>query len=480
VHAALRQWVRAFVVAVVVLGSATVVTTPARAAAPLLTTAQRQAYLYYYAPLILKRGDENDSKQGRDWLTNYDFDQDGDFSTNRLDWLQINRYTDASAAGAASAYDRWRIRPTLYSSVIEFMDGGVKSLVLLYHVYNAADKEGSDIHDWERVEIIVRNVTGSPGGSEYVSSATLTHHDDHVMRRYGDSGFNFMSTTTGRHLMVWQADEAGQVTGTHGHELRFVTNPYATVAGQSPSAKAEVNVSGKDEKKSVHYVFVPQASAGAVAAWGARPLTYANAGSQASRIDNEDKVTWAQAKRLTYELQDLADIIPTHWQGANWPRHWLSDEAVDITLESPVVNEAGQAEVSTGRQRFYTRSRDAGSSSLTDGRNGIPSKSWFYGAYSAELDEDFPSGSDDFKGFAGGGTDSYGYSRGLASGRLDSHGQYWWQHDFFVHSGAIDSAETREAGRWLPGAWYTAENGGFDGRWVQLFDDRPGAEAAIP
>lgn len=31
----------------------------------------------------------------------------------------------------------------------------------------------------------------------------------------------------------------------------------------------------------------------------------------------------------------------------------------------------------------------------------------------------------------------------------------------------------------LRGAWYTA-NGGFDGRWVQLFDDRHTYEAPAP
>lgn len=62
-----------------------------------LTKAQRQAYLNYYAPVILKRGDENNSKQGRDWLTNYDFDQDGDFSNNRVNWRNINQYVAAAA-----------------------------------------------------------------------------------------------------------------------------------------------------------------------------------------------------------------------------------------------------------------------------------------------------------------------------------------------------------------------------------------------
>src|SRR6185503_15704222 len=33
-----------------------------------------------------------------------------------------------------------------------------------------------------------------------------------------------------------------------------------------------------------------------------------------------------------------------------------------------------------------------------------------------------------------------------------------------------------EGGTWLADQWYTAANGGFDGRWVQLFDDRTGLE----
>jgi hypothetical protein len=64
------------------------------------------------------------------------------------------------------------------------MEGGGKSLVLLYHVYNAADKDGNQIHDWERVEIVVRNISGTPGGgSEYVNHVTVTLHPEHIMRR---------------------------------------------------------------------------------------------------------------------------------------------------------------------------------------------------------------------------------------------------------------------------------------------------------
>lgn len=447
-----------------------------------LTKEQRKAYLNYYAPVILKRGDENDGKQGRDWITNYDFDQDGDFSNNRINWRNINQYVAASANGP-SYYDRWRIRPTLYTALIEYMEGGSKSLVLLYHVYNAADKDGSEIHDWERVEIVVRGITGTPGGSgELVNHVTVTLHKEHHMRRYYDSDLNFMQTATGRHVLIWQADESNfdDWSQPHAHELRFVRNSYSSIVSQASSSEAKVNISNKDDKRRVHYVFVPEGSSAAVSAWNARPLTYATASTQASRVDNGNTVPWYQVKRLTYELQDLADIVPTHWQYNPWYIHWLSSDSVDILLESPIMGEAGQLEVSAGLQRFYAQSRDVGASGLTDGREGIISKNWFFGAYSAELNPEFPSGSDDFKGFEGLGTDSYGLTRGAASGYYASHGSYWWQHDYFVHSGAIVDDDTREAGRWLTSAWYTPENGGFDGRWVQLFDDRPGYEPITP
>ncbi len=453
-----------------------------------LTKAQRQAYLQYYAPVILKRGDENNGKQGRDWLTNFDFDRDGDFSNNRVNWLNIGQYISASQSGP-SAYDRWRIRPTLYTSLIEYMEGSSKSLVLLYHVYNAADKDGSDIHDWERVEIVVRGVSGTPGGgSEYVNHVTVTLHPEHIMRRYYDAGLNFMQTTTGKHVLLWQADESNDIPpAAHAHELRYVTNSYSWIASQlsTLNSRAEVNINQKDEKKNVHYVFVPEGSQSAVTSWGAKPLSYSTAASSASRADNGDTVTWFQVKRITYELQDIADIFPTYWQNNPWYIHWLSSDWKDVLLESPIINEAGQAEVSTGLQRFYTKSRDIGKSSLTDGRNGIPDKNWFYGSYSAELESDFSWTQldythDDFKGYEGLGLDSSGFSRGAASGYYNSHNAFWWQHDFFVHSGIINSNDTREEGMWLRGAWYTAANGGFDGRWVQLFDDRPDYEAAPP
>jgi hypothetical protein len=476
-----RTWLRALVLAALVVATLPLIghRDEAQAVAPLLTNAQRQAYLNYYAPVIFKRGNEDNAQQGRDWLTNYDFDQDHNYATNRVNWLNVNQYAAASAAGATtSPYAAWRIRPTLYTSLIEYMSGTTKSLVLLYHVYNAADKEGSAIHDWERVEIGVRNVTGTPGATgEYVNNSTITHHSEHIIRKRGDSGFNFMNTATGRHLMIWQADEAGTVTATHAHELRYVNNTYSALAGQATTNRAEVNISGKDENKNVHYIFVPQASSAAASAWGAKPLNFSNAATSFTGYDNEQTIAWYQTKRLTYELQDIADITLSHWSGnPAWSTHWLSNTAGDIVLESPVLNEAGTTEVPIGRQRFFTRARDNGKSDLDGGRDGQLLKGWLYGAYSAEGDEDWPDDTDDFKGYEGVGTDSSGWTRQMASGRYDSPNSYWWQHDFFAHDGTVDTGNTAENGQWLRGAWYTAENGGFDGRWVQLFDDRPGLE----
>lgn len=465
------------VLAIVFIGLG-VETTEASAQSWSLTKTQRQGYLYYYAPIILKRGDENNNKEGRDWITNFDFDQDGNFANNRVNWRNVNQYV-------AGSYTNWRIRPTLYSALIEYMEGNIKSLVLLYHVYHGTDKDGDKIHDWERVEISIRNISGTPGGgSEYVNHVTVTRHREHIMRRYYDSGLNFMQTTTGKHVLLWQADESGtdylvDVSSAHEHELRYVTNPYSTISSQinSSTSNAEVNINEKSNKHNVHYVFVPEGSSAAVTAWRAQPLNYNSRSVLASRVDNGNTVKWTQVKRITYELQDLADIFPTNWQSSTWYIHWVPNSPVDILLESPITNELGQAEVGTGLQRFYTQSRDIGQSNLTDGRDSFLSKQWLYGTYAAELNSEPPYDDDDFTGFEGLGVDSYGRTRGAASGYLNSHNSFWWQHDFFVHSGFIDSATNSEAGIWLAGSWYLQSNGGFDGRWVQLFDDRPGSES---
>lgn len=68
------------------------------------------------------------------------------------------------------------------------MDGGSKGVVLLSHVFHPVDKKGSEIHDWERIEIVVRGVAGTPGTTgEYVGHVTVTSHKDHVMRSAGSA-----------------------------------------------------------------------------------------------------------------------------------------------------------------------------------------------------------------------------------------------------------------------------------------------------
>ncbi len=449
-----------------------------------LTNDQRRAYLNYYAPLILKRADENNSKQGRDWITNFDFDQDNNFSNNRVNWLNVPNYVNASATGP-SAYDRWRIRPTLYTALIEFMEGGSKSLILLYHVYNATDKDGGGIHDWERVEIAIRGVSGAPGaGGEYISHVAATMHKEQLIRRYYDAGgLNFMHTSTGKHILIWQADESdwdfGVDYGYHAHALWHVQTPYSTLASQINSlsdAKVELHTS---DNKNVHYVFVPEGSQGAVDTWAAKPLSYTTASNLASRVDNGDTVRWSSTKRITYELQDLADILPTHAQSNPWYIHWLSNQYVDVLLESPIINEAGQAETPVGLQRFYVWTRDSGKADQVGADEAFMYKKAFSGSYSAELNSEAPYNGDEFGAFEGFGVDDYGRTRGAASGYFNSHNSFWWQHDFFAHSGTITSGQSYyEGGTWLPGAWYTAANGGFDGRWVQLFADRAGLEPA--
>lgn len=454
---------------------------PASAQVWSLSPLQRQSYLQYYAPLILQRSEENGGKPGRDWISNYDFDRDGNFANNRYTWVNLLPQYVAGSAAASGDYKQWRIRPTLYTSLVEYTDGGGKGLILLYHVYHPVDKKGNEIHDWERVEIGVRGVGGTPGAlGESVGHVTVTSHHDHVMRAAGSPDLNFMSVASGKHVLLWQADEDGGLDpgGATAHELHFVQHSYAQIQSWAQTAgNAKVDVTNDGDKK-VHYVWVPEASAAAVSAWGAQPIHYGNATSLASRQDGE--TPWYAVKRITYELQDIADVFRGQWDAATWPISWTADSTEDVLLETALLDEAGQVEVPAGLQRFYLGSRDSSASSQTDGRNGVLGKDWFMGAYSAETNADIVSGSDKFKGYEGAGRGGDGRNRADASGDLGSLNNYWRQHDFFVHSGAVDTRELYEAGTWLTGAWYTPANGGFDGRWAQLFDDRVAYEFALP
>jgi hypothetical protein len=82
--------VRVFLLcALLLLLGAGLVPNSARAQGWALTQAQRQAYLNYYAPVIMQRAEEDSGKPGREWISNYDFDRDGNFANNRYVWANF-------------------------------------------------------------------------------------------------------------------------------------------------------------------------------------------------------------------------------------------------------------------------------------------------------------------------------------------------------------------------------------------------------
>jgi len=76
--------------------------------------------------------------------------------------------------------------------------------------------------------------------------------------------------------------------------------------------------------------------------------------------------------------------------------------------------------------------------------------------------------------------DSRGNTRASANGDPASASTYWNQHDYFVHSGTIDSRSGFEHGFYLTNGWATPARGGFDGRWVNLFPDNTNAYPSDP
>jgi hypothetical protein len=445
-----------------------------------LSADQRRAYLRYYAPLLMKSAAEGDSSHwGYDWLTNFDFDRDGSFQNNKSNWEHVNQFV---ANASAPQFASWRVRPTMYSAAIEFMEGTNKSLTLLYHVYHA--KEQYSIHDWERIEVRINAVSGTPGaGAEQVRYVTVTEHSKHNVRVYPHGDLNFQQTASGRHPMIWQAEWALN-SGFHMNELHFVENSWSTVAGKVAcgSCSGAVDVNGASDKKDVHYVFVPEDDASAVSYWRASALTQGNASALAAR--RTSTTTWNNVKRITYELQDLADILATHADCSscggvacttenNWglyTSHWQAP-TVGIWLNTPITSEGSTQLVPASSAcnapvTFVRYSRDTEDTS--DGAQGYPHKHWFWGAYRM--------GSSGDTDYAFNGGVYYDPTTGQPSARpCAGHGAYWCQNDYFAHSGQSgwNSGSTRyEYGRWLPAGWNTPEYGGFDGRWEQLFDDR--------
>jgi hypothetical protein len=448
---------------------------------------QRRAYLYYYAPIIFKRANENANGHiGRDLITNFNFDSGGTFNNNKLNWKNIKCVVYKQGCNF------WTIRPTLYTAAIEFMDQGSKELVLIYHIYHALDQNAAGkygVHDWERVEIHLKGIVGSPGSGEFVNHAVVTQHKRHLVRTGAQA--QFLTTSTGKHLMVWQAEWSGAVDSPHGNELRFVQDTWAYTASRlANNYQAEVDVNGGDSRKNVHYVFVPQAAANAVSTFSAQAITWNNANLLASGNDNGDTLQWSQTKRVTYELQDLADIMATHspntlHTNVGPAQSWRNDHVWPVVIQEPMLNEAETfVEMPQGFLVLNTGSADVEEDGYNDEREGYPGKSWWWGCYQLN-DSAGHQGPGSFcsQSFASSVTDGRGRTRSGANGGTGMANVAWAQHDYFVHFGYTDGnnpyhppynlnpTDNNDPGFWLPGEWYREQNGGFDGRWVQLFTD---------
>ena len=402
-----------------------------------LNNQQRRAFLRYYSPVIFKQAHEYDNDHlGYDWITNFHFDNDDNLANNKENWSkELDNFIDNSD------HADWQIRPTIYSAIIEFFDNSLntKSVILLYHVYHA--KQRFSIHDWERVEIRIDGVEGGPGGNEEINYVVVTRHGLHNAREYPHEDLNFMETANGKHVMIWQADWDIGLLGTA--ELRFVEDSWNYVNNlkqNNSTAKVDINGSGRNR---FHYIFVDQSDQEAVNFWGAQAISGANALSLTSGKSQGTSVKMDDVKKVKYELQDLADIIPSHLDNSNWTK------VRKINLVDPVLDESGNPEIAAGTHDFYYQALDEQDSD--EDRKGYIRKHWFWGVY------------------------YYGENGDSFYEQLDP--QPWKQHLYFAHNGTRGNLtlqdELNNRGIFLGKGNYLnwIDDGGFDGRWVQLFDD---------
>lgn len=385
-------------------------------APPLLSPDARRAFLRAYAPIVLKAADERKAKhRGQDWLTNFFFDGDRDLSNNKAHWSKELRSWLSGDPGVGG----WSIRPTVYTALIEFRAGsGRKSLILLYHLYHA--KQQGSIHDWERVELRLDEVAGGPGRGERVAYAVVTEHSIH-RRVEGVRG--------GQRVWVWQAPWSKGGVGRKA-ELRALEGGVGGVGRMGAGDPARVDVVGLGSQP-FHYVFVPPG-----VSFGGRPGVTISQERALGLIAAQGRPSIGQVRVLSYELQDLADILPTHLDERSW-----KDE-VRIALETPLRRAEGEVAVPAGEVRFLYRARDV--EDPEEKRKGYPWKHWFWGTY--EL----------------GG-------RGWTREWIEEHeGKALPQHDYFAHDG-----EPGRSGAWLRHGegWWRESRGGWDGRWEALFSD---------
>ena len=449
-----------------------------RAGHSALSDADRRAFLHYYSPVILKQADEVGLLLGRDWLTQFDFDQDGRLRNNKRHW-ELGLYGHVMLG----QHPQWKIRPTLYTHVIEFVENGVKSLVLVYHVYHAM--QVLSIHDWERIEVRLDGVkTGAgagPGTGESVRYVVITRHDCHVAKTTGSTHPpRFWQTPHGKHVLVAQAPWGISTPLPPGDpcdkgfvataELRFVDDDSAAIAAKLASSSPATAKNGTPAG-AFHYVFVDAGDADIVAATAAQELTPSNALSLAAGVTWSMPIGGTSVRRIRYELQDTADVFASHREpsasglstlcrdrcsckGRDWtcPRVWIS-------IVDPLHDENGNVLLAADAspQPFLERACDE--LNVGEKRSGYPQKHWFMGTYDFGRDGSFTGSALDDP------------QRGTANGRPGSVGKYWHQHDYFSHTGVLGSGTNGREGKWLVGDWYKPACAGFDGRWAQLFPD---------
>lgn len=405
-----------------------------------LTHEQIRSYLQYYSPVIFKQANEyDDNHKGHDWITNFNYDQDNYLANNKENWSEeLKKYVNQGA------HPDWQIRPTLYSAAIKFNDHSLQtnSVILLYHVYHA--KQRFSIHDWERIEIRIDNINGGPGAGEEINYVVITRHSLHNAREYPDEDLNFMTTSAGKHVMIWQADWDFNPFNPSQGELHFVEESWSDIIklnADNATAKVDINNEGKSR---FHYIFVDQSDTEATNFWNAQAIQTGNASSLAFGKDQYTSVPMSEVKRITYELQDLADIIPSHLNPANWK------DDLSVNLVTPVTGENGTTEVSSGIKTFHYTARDT--QDPDEDRKGYIRKHWFWGVYIY-------------------GTEGDNFYSELGP-------EPWYQHQYFAHNGTRGDGsvedELENRGIFLGKGEYADWNfgdGGFDGRWVQLFPD---------
>ncbi len=421
-----------------------------------LTIDEKRKFLHYYSPIIFKASNETINTPGFDWITNFNFDKDMIYKNNKKNWKMLYSYI------YEYRYSNWQIRPTLYTFIIEFMNGNKKSIIIVYHIYHAMQL--NSIHDWERVEMRFDNVSFTPNHGENLAYIVITEHGKHsVPTTYTGKDLNFFQTDKGKHPLIYQAGYSTISDNLTMGELHYVEQNIASILTGS---EARVDLNGYNRKKKFHYIFLDEADDEAVEYFHADSITRDNAADLSVKTSKQIDVK--SVPRITYELQDVADIIPSQLMDNDWS----NSSARAVTLVSEIIRydennvktklqirkDAGkvigfsfvdaETEDDFNDNLYYNSGSfifnsealddDLSVSGVTNERSGYINKSWFLGNYILD---------------GASGYQLYGWDSTL-------------QHIYFAHDGLNKSGTLLKSEY-----WHDERNGGFDGRWVQLFED---------